>query len=81
MTIRVARRNYNPFASLKAAAREKKAKYAGLKNLHTIVISPVGMVDKETDETLTYLRGIQGPFKGDYAMRNYWLEIEQKDTT
>ena len=69
MTIRAVRSNDNPFVSLEAAAREKNAKYSGLQNLHTIVISPEGMVDKETDEMLTSLRGIQGPFKGDYAMK------------
>ena len=69
LTIRTARSNDNPFASLEAAAREKKVKDSGLKNLYTIVISPGGMADKETDETLTYLREIQGSFKGNYARR------------
>lgn len=68
VTIRVARPNNNPFTSLETAARAQK-KYEQLENLRSIVISPGRMVDKETDKTLTYLRGIMEPLKADFAIR------------
>ena len=63
MTIRAARPNNNPYAALEAAAREKKAKYAGLKNLHTIVISPGGMVDRKRTKHSHIYEGYRGHSK------------------